>query len=159
MSLKGPRTIEITDPRSWVIKGSVGTLIIFFGIIYASIQWGHKLLDASFLTDSAYASDQVLVQTQMTELRAVQIEQNAQMTIHLAEFTTLSKNIQLSDAVSTYRNAEQALYLHELDEERNGETSRSAKRQRELKSERNQAKEFRDCVVGEELNCEALRPR
>ncbi len=154
-----PRTIGIPDPRKLVIKTTFGALIIICGIILAAFTWGYKLVDASFMTDAAYASEKEVMQTQVAALKAEQGLQRDLLEHHIEDFQGLSKNIQLADAVSTYRNAEQALYLHKLDEERNGATSQSAVRRQELTFERDQSKDFRDCVVNDRPNCEALRPR
>jgi len=159
MLSKEPATIEIPDPRKLVIKSSVGALIIIFGIILAAFSWGFKLVDSSFLTDSAYAADKLVMQGRVSDLRIEQAKQRKLMEKHILDFKGLTKNIQLADAVSTYRNAEQALYLHKLDEERNGKTTQSATRRQELTFERDESKDFRDCVVNNRPNCEALRPR
>jgi hypothetical protein len=165
-----PKTVTITDPRKTIFKVSGATLVVLLAMVFVGVQWGKLLLDTEFMTDAAYAAEKAQMfvavaeheqnfDERITELTAVQANQGQMLEHHIEDFGRMVKSIALADAVDLYNNADEALYTHLRYEAKDGATSSSAARRRELERRKIAAKEYRDCVLGEEPNCEALRPR
>lgn len=164
------KTITVHDPKKLFFRASGATIAMLFLIIIASVEFGRAALDTVFMTDLAYAEEHLKMEKAVAEhenkievevgkIQQEQAETKKILEAHIADFHQLSKNINLNSAVDLYNSAEQTLYLHKLDESRNGETPRSIQRRHELERFRDAALEYRDCVINERKNCEALRPR
>jgi hypothetical protein len=170
MSLSEPTTITLTDPRKTIFKASGATLVALLGILFVAVQWGETLLDFHFMTDKAYAlgktemqeavaQHEAHIEAQVSSIAKTQTVMKVQMDSHIKDFGQMVKSITLADAVDLYNNADEALYLHKRYEARDGVTPSSAARRHELERRKTSAKEYRDCVLEERPNCEALRPR
>jgi len=165
-----PTTITIKDPRKTIFRASGATLAALLAMVFVAIQFGKTMLDMEFMTDAAYAAGkqemykaverhETHIETQVAEIASAQAEQNTMMVNHIKDFGAMVKSIELADAVDLYNNADEALYLHRRYEAKDGVTSSSAERRYELERRKAAAKEYRDCVLGEYPNCDALRPR
>ena len=165
-----PKTVTIQDPRKTIFRVSGATLLVLLTIVYVSVEFGRALLDAEFMTDAAYASEKgkmVIavdahrgqIEAQVAGLAEMQAEQGRRQVVQGEKLEMLIVSIELADAVDLYNNADEALYLHLRYEAKDGITSSSAARRHELERRKGSSKEYRDCVLGEMKNCEALRPR
>jgi hypothetical protein len=169
-AMNEPKTLIIKDPRKTIFQASGATLVVLLGLVYVLVQWGEVLIDSSFVTDEAFAegknemseavvAHEMHIEHQVKAIAAAQSAQNIQMTSHIKEFGEMVKSITLADAVDLYNNADEALYVHQRNESKDGATVSSASRRHDLQRRKISAKEYRDCVISESLNCEALRPR
>lgn len=160
------KAIEIKDPRKFWFKATGSTLLFFGAVIYFGVQWGHTVIDFTFMTDADAAGTTAELRQEMSVM-VKQISKNGEanrengklFSQHITEFKKFSKTIQLSDAVDLYRLANNQVYQHAMNESRDGVTAISEHRGSELIQYREAAKEYRDCVINERKNCEVLRPR
>lgn len=165
-----PKTIMIKNPRKTIFAASGATLVAIGIIVVISVSFGKSILDLEFMTDRAYASDQVLMQAKIAKHEARFDDQVAGLTIqqsvqgemlehHIKDFRQMVTAIAIADAVDLYNNADEALYLQKRYETKDGITPSSAERRDTLIRRKDSAKEYRDCVLAEKPNCKALRPQ
>jgi len=153
------QTLTISDPRKWFFRISGATLGFFIIVGISAVQYSESILDWRFVTEAEARERAIEITKQVEELKSQVTSSNRLIQTHIKDFDTLSKQLLIADAISTYKATNEKLWLHQRDEQVNGETEASARRRHELETELVQAKEYRDCIISEKPNCSALRPQ
>ena len=170
MNTAVPKTITITDPRKAIFQASGATILALALGAWFLVGWSTELIDMRFTSDEAFAAGksemrlaveahETRIEAQVGAIASTQAVQGTQIDTLVIDFAALVTSITLADAVDLYNNADEALYLHNRFEASDGVSRSSTKRRHELERRKVSAKEYRDCVLHEQPNCEALRPR